>query len=336
MRKEIVIAIFAGLIIGLVVAFGAWRFNSTVKEDTKNPVAINTSEKTEGSAALVASDHSEITLSSAEDFDVIANSPFSITGIASPQSKLFISAENKDYILSTSEDGSFSQEIDLISGINQVLFASIDKDGKTQTKKLVLIYSSDFAEIVGDYEAVNNSTESANSVLDKVRQKVESIRKNPKAILGSVTNKTADTMQVQNINGKIELMSIGEDIKVTRVGKTSTNIKFSDVAIGDFVVGLGFSSGNGVLDAKKILITDPLTDPTRQIKFATISQIARKEITTTTQNGENFKLSLPSRWTGPDTKDMEIDMFVGIVSEANDEKTELRTIEIITSEQNGE
>ena len=88
-------------------------------------------------------------------------------------------------------------------------------------------------------------------------------------------------MQIKSIEGEIKLLNV-TDNNVTFVkstGKSPQNVEFKDLAIGDFVIALGFVNETEVLDAKRILITPTVTKSTRNAIIADISKLSSKFLT---------------------------------------------------------
>lgn len=95
------------------------------------------------------------------------------------------------------------------------------------------------------------------SVRDKVKEKVDLVRKNPVAYIGTVTDITESTIQLKSTAGEIQQISTSKfPVVYVKSGKTPKEIKFSEIAIGDYIAAMGFTNGNKVLDAKRVLVTD--------------------------------------------------------------------------------
>lgn len=142
MRKELIIAIISGILIGVIVAFGFWRANTALKtESTDSQDESASSQKQEQ-----AMDRTQLTIAQPEGNDVIIESPIMVSGIAKPETTLIISGENEDYIVKTSSDGSFEQEVDLAGGVNDIILAYSEKENEIQNKTLRVVYSTEFEE----------------------------------------------------------------------------------------------------------------------------------------------------------------------------------------------
>lgn len=146
MRKEILIATIAGVIFGLIIAFGIWRTNSALKTNSSGAETSNSStqngEKTEAQEL-------KISIASPQENDVVWENPVKISGITKPQSLVVVSTESEDYVLTSSDSGEFEQEVELQAGVNQILISAQGKDSATCKKDLTLVYSTEFAEQLG-------------------------------------------------------------------------------------------------------------------------------------------------------------------------------------------
>src|SRR3989344_1226217 len=139
MRKEIVFAIVFGGIIGLIVAFGIWRVNSALSP--KNKEVASVSSPTPRPEFLIS-------IAKPEEKDVIAASPSEVTGLTKGNALVAVSAEGADYVTNAGADGTFSERIALVGGVNQLLFAAYDEAGNPTQTSLLVVYSSEFAKIV--------------------------------------------------------------------------------------------------------------------------------------------------------------------------------------------
>lgn len=147
MRKEFIIAIISGIGIGLLVAFGIWRANWAMKVK-ENDVKVGAENTTQ--TQINANGNSQLTITQPEEYDVITSSPVKVIGISKPDSFLVISGENEDYIIKTSEDGSFEQDIELTGGLNEIIIANSEDDDRAQTKSLRIVYSTEFEKEISE------------------------------------------------------------------------------------------------------------------------------------------------------------------------------------------
>lgn len=303
MRKEIIYAILAGILFGLVVAFGVWRANSNIKSISKiNNNGVVETDNTSTSPYPTISTPSQIgiTLAKPESYSVTNKNSVSVNGLTSPESHMAISGETNDYIIKSDIDGAFNQEVELVPGVNEIIATAFNPNGEYVTGKVVIIYSSEFiipsteTKMSPNPETSGSSTDS--SIRQKVQEKVELALLFPKAYLGIITDISSGTIQINKLNldkkdnsGKeIKQISIPTSVTFTKMQKgESKNIKISDVAIGDYIVAMGFINNNQVLEAQRILVTDPLEPTGRIARLGTVTSITKTK----------FKMKIPSQET---------------------------------------
>ena len=148
MRKEIVFAIFAGVIFGAIVAFGVWRANSALKGDGEQNTTTSTqtiSEPEENESLDFG-----LTIAKPTQDDVVTEPSIAISGITSPNSLVVISSEEEDFIIQSEEKSSFEQNIELIGGINRITITAFDNSGNSTKETVRIIYSSEFADLVSE------------------------------------------------------------------------------------------------------------------------------------------------------------------------------------------
>lgn len=183
--------------------------------------------------------------------------------------------------------------------------------------------------------SINTSAETAtdeSNVLEKVKEKVESIRQNPKAYIGSVTDKTSDTLQIKNLDGKIDSISVSDNTTFKNTTKPGVEIKFTDIALGDYVAAMGTGDISNHLEARKIFIVAPVVEPERKIIFGSIKSLNKKYFDIEDSDKTTMQIFLPKSWKGPDVKDLEVGMQVVTVSAESEGKLTLRTIQKVTIE----
>lgn len=142
MRKEVYIAVFAGILLGAAIGFGVWRANIAFNPQGSSEVSQN-SDTTEIQETLNGVD---LAISEPSSQAVFTVSETLIKGLTKPGNTVVISAEDEDFVIESGEDGTFEQSIELVGGLNQILIASINGSGARSNHELILIYSSEFEE----------------------------------------------------------------------------------------------------------------------------------------------------------------------------------------------
>jgi len=258
MRKEVWLAVIGGITLGLIIGFGVYRINFAFKKG--GPAQTSPTPTPNNQAGL--------TIAKPNYDDVITSLPQTISGIASKDSRIVISTNSNDYITKTDQKGTFEKEVDLEGGVNQIIVSAVTKDNNISSQELRLIYSTQLET----QKSESQTTSGESGVREIVLKKVEDILNSPKAYLGTVTDIAEKTIQLKTDSGAIEQVS-AEDLPAGKAG-----VKLTDIAIGDYIIAMGYRNGNHVLNAKRILITQPTPVPQIKIIYGKVKSISKKEI----------------------------------------------------------
>ncbi len=135
MKKEVFVAIFLGLILGLVVSYGIYTARKSLK-DTQNKIEV-TPEPTPSSGI-----HNSLTLLSPEDESIQAVKEVKITGTTDADSLVIIFVNDKEYISNADGSGNFSLQTDLTQGANVIVVRTIDEDGNVAEEERTVIFTT--------------------------------------------------------------------------------------------------------------------------------------------------------------------------------------------------
>lgn len=273
MRKELVWASIIGISLGLIIAFGVWRMSSSFK--SKNPAALVSPTPSPIPGEF------KITLDKPENGDVLTENSVSVSGITKALTWITVSGENGDYILQADEQGVFTQNTDLIGGVNQIKVTAFDENANESIEKVLVVYSSSF-QVKSNIDFGTGSTTSGETdIRQKVAQKVADALNRPKAYIGVITDITDSTVQIKTMESEIKQISVASDTisVVNAKGATSKQVKLTDLAIGDFIVAMGYINSNSVLSAQRILVVNPITEPTYGSTFGQVVAVTKKSIT---------------------------------------------------------
>lgn len=268
-----IVASIIGIAFGLVIAFGVYRINSSLKPNGKK----SQTSTTPNPKAIIS--EFKIALDKPQNNDVLTVDTVPVTGITKPLIWITISGEDADYILQSDDKGEFKQDVDLVAGINQIKLTAFDTNGSQSLEKVLVVYSSSFEErdsASATQSATINAT-SESGIRAKVEEKVKELINKPKAYLGTVTDIADSTIQIKTNESQIQQISArDENISVIKAGTTNKAVKLTDVAIGDFIVAMGYINSNSVLTAQRILITSPVTEPKVIATLGKLSDIDKK------------------------------------------------------------
>ena len=245
MRKEAIFAIVFGVLIGLVIAFGIFRINSAMKDSTPTGrVSTDASKDT-----LQKVSDGNLSLLKPFDRQVFGDSMVSISGVAKAESYIIVTGGSIDQISRSLSDGTFEFDYEIDPSINYLTVNSLSITGERSKTNLELIYSSE-AALGGDEEEIS----------EKVENKLEEAQRKAEFFKGTVTDITDKSIQIKNGGGEIKQISLsGGETTYARIGKTTVKLTSSDVAIGDYIYALGYKGASGVLDAFRVLVTQPET-----------------------------------------------------------------------------
>lgn len=327
MRKEILFAIFAGAIFGLIIAFGVWRANIALKPSTST---TTTTESPETPTAEFG-----ITIAKPLNTQVLTEGTTLVSGITKANAWVTISAEDEDYVVEADEEGSFEQEIDLVGGVNEIIVTVFGEEDASVEERIIVVFSSEFVKQIEETKEASNqeeATEEAETVRDKVAEKVAKAKNVAFAYIGTVTDITESTLQIKNGDEEIKQVSTDQETTFVNTVKTSKTVKFQDVAIGDFIIAMGFKNGNAVLGAKRALISSPLEASSRKAVFGQIVEIDKKTVTVKQADGGQWALEFGKSWKGPELNEIDEGNTIIAVGIASENTLETRTLFVIPEE----
>ncbi len=270
---------------GLVVAFGIWRINSTISGNRAHGISLATPTPQPGSGEF------KIVLDKPEENDVVTQNSVTVSGLTKPLSWVTFSGENSDYTVQSDTSGVFSQDVELSPGVNQIRVTAFEAKGAKSAIGVLVVYSASFQEKTLPAASPNANASTTSDIRQKVAQDVATAISRPKAYIGTVTDITDSTIQIKNGSGEIKQISVNSESTtvVNSTGTVNKQVKTTDVAIGDFIVAMGYVSGKSVLSAQRILITDPVTEPKINVTQAKVASATRSVLTvdTTSDNKED-------------------------------------------------
>ena len=320
MRKEVLFAVLAGGLLGLIIAFGVSRLNSTLSD--------RDSASTE--ASPTPSTNVGLTLAKPSQNQVFSTSTIELSGLTTANTWIVISDEEEDYVIQTDNSGAFLEEVSLVGGLNQIVVTALAEDGSQISETVRVAYSTEFeVEQEIEEEASEESTESS-EVRQKVEEKVNEARTVATFYLGAVTDLSETTIQLKNLAGEIEQVAISNSTSyATNVG-TAKDLEAEDVALGDFVLAMGFANGNGVLEAGRVLVTSEPSESSAVILIGTITEINTGDLILELPDGAAKTIDFPKTWKGPDLDELEVGQGLITIGVEEDEVYTARTIEPIS------
>jgi len=149
MKKEVLIAIVSGLILGLIVTLGIYTANKSLEQQkAKKEAATQTTPLP--SPPLTTQKTLDIT--SHENFDLINQSELTLSGIAWPEAVVALMTETDNQLTQADDEGIFSFKFKLVKGFNEITVIATDETNETQTQNLILTYSTSKIELPEETE----------------------------------------------------------------------------------------------------------------------------------------------------------------------------------------
>lgn len=142
MRKEVLVAILIGAILGGAVAFGIWRANLLLVPKKE---AVQT-QQTPSPGGSTTQETSSLIITQPENNSILSEGKVTIKGAATPNSTVVILTNSKDLITKADKDGAFEQEVELEGGPNEITVTAYDDSGNETTQTLTLVYSTEFTK----------------------------------------------------------------------------------------------------------------------------------------------------------------------------------------------
>lgn len=138
--------------------------------------------------------------------------------------------------------------------------------------------------------AIPSSIPTPDPIRNKIKQDLDSNKiRLPRAYLGTVTDISENTIEIKNNSGEIQLLTVDpEESDFVRITTISKNITFKDIAIADYIIAMGFVSDNNILEATRILATEPVKPTSRTAILGTVQTVTTKDLTITTSNGSTM------------------------------------------------
>jgi hypothetical protein len=144
MRREVYFALAAGALIGLIIAFGAIRANSTIKPNgVEEEIATTKQVQTDPVYQEFGLD-----VTFPQEFDVLTTSTVDVEGVTGPDNLIAISSPKDDYVLVADSKGLFKQTVNLEGGVNKIIVTSFSENDVDESS-ITVVYSSEFSKILG-------------------------------------------------------------------------------------------------------------------------------------------------------------------------------------------
>ncbi len=139
MKKEVVLAISIGFALGLIITFGIWTANQSLKNLPQPSPKASVSPSPTPSNQVT---NNQLTINSPDDESLVAADTTTVSGTTTAGATLLIVSESGEQTSVADASGNFSVDVDLITGFNTITVYSYSTDGQESSKSLTTTYST--------------------------------------------------------------------------------------------------------------------------------------------------------------------------------------------------
>jgi len=140
MRKEVILAIVGGAVLGLLVIGGLWWTNKTTTEE--NPIVPSPTPLITQAPTLTPALSLPLEIINPENESIIEEEEITLEGKTIPGSVVVVIYPEGENIVEADEEGNFETEITLVGGANEIKITAYDEEGNQAEKNLTLVYST--------------------------------------------------------------------------------------------------------------------------------------------------------------------------------------------------
>ncbi|BCX14958.1 MAG: hypothetical protein KatS3mg088_641 [Patescibacteria group bacterium] len=179
----------------------------------------------------------------------------------------------------------------------------------------------------------------------KVQEKIMQVSQKPKAFIGTITDISESTIQInrftlsqksQEKSGEILQVAYNKDTVFLDNRDKSKQVKAQDLAIGDFIIAMGIAKSENILESSRIINVKPLTPTTRTAFKLNVNKLGKQEINAISNDKTEYliKINKDTKILDENNKSLKIDdidknMTIIAVGETTDKTISARTIFLI-------
>lgn len=134
---ETIIAVFVGIILGIIVASGFWLLKSAKIALPQKPTAktvVSTPTKTLSQQSLFLS------ITKPQDQSILNDKSLTIEGKTTPNTRLIVTKSQNETVVKSDGNGNFNLKLNLDAGVNTILFTAVNDQNETKSATLTVAY----------------------------------------------------------------------------------------------------------------------------------------------------------------------------------------------------
>lgn len=144
MRKEVILAVIIGILLGGIILYGINLANSSSKINFGDKEA--TEEGSPATPTTVKQNTSQISLIYPLDNAVVTDSQLTLKGTAKANANIAIVTESDDILTTADSSGNFSSAINLVSGENVITITAVDEKQASSSAQITVIRTNTLPE----------------------------------------------------------------------------------------------------------------------------------------------------------------------------------------------
>jgi len=138
MRKEVILALILGILLGGVILYGMKLANQSASPTPTGPDTTNTIPTPLPTPKI----QTDLNIITPQNHAVVFSSTLPIKGTSRPDTTLIIVSEDDEKIIETTPQGQFETEISLVGGENNILINSFSSDTLIASASIQIIYTT--------------------------------------------------------------------------------------------------------------------------------------------------------------------------------------------------
>ena len=142
MKKEVIIAIALGLFVGALLFGGIWTANQALQGSTPSLLSANATSPTNLPPESQNNQGPPLNVITPKDFTLTKSAKISLTGKTLPNTNIIIQTENGAVYQKSDDQGTFSQDVSLNLGSNDLSVTTVADSGDTSTQTVTVVYST--------------------------------------------------------------------------------------------------------------------------------------------------------------------------------------------------
>lgn len=147
MKKEVFLAVAIGFGLGLVITFGIWTANKSLKDAQLSQPSPTPAETTPIPTSSVSPSPSSpvtvtLTVTTPEDESLVTKDSLTVSGKTAAGATVTIISETSEQITTADQSGNFSADVELEGGYNNITITAFDSSGNTNSQTITVTYTT--------------------------------------------------------------------------------------------------------------------------------------------------------------------------------------------------